>query len=125
MKTYFAVAGAWLLFSCTPKSQTESKFVALPFDVTGSVRAMPSFQKGLLLLHNFEYDDAAEAFLEAQQIDSTFVMAYWGEAMTHNHPVWGEVDVEKARGTLQKLAGSTSARCKSQISIGGRFSESH
>ncbi|GAB3166276.1 hypothetical protein GCM10027291_11530 [Telluribacter humicola] len=69
---------------------------------------MTHFKKGLLLLHNFEYVDAAEAFVEAQQIDPNFVMAYWGEAMTYNHPVWGDVDTEKARAALQKL-GSTPA----------------
>jgi hypothetical protein len=110
MKTYFTFLGVWLLLSCTPQSKTENRLVALPFAVTGSAEAIPSFQKGLLLLHNFEYDDAAEAFLEAQKIDSSFVMAYWGEAMTYNHPVWGDLDLEKARATLQKLGESPKAR---------------
>ena len=43
---------------------------------------------GLALLHSFEYVDAAEAFREAQRVDSGFAMAYWGEALTYDHPIW-------------------------------------
>ena len=60
---------------------------------TPSAEAQTAFIRGLLLLHLFEYDDAAKAFQAAEKIDPTFVMAYWGEAMTHNHPVWNELDV--------------------------------
>ena len=36
-------------------------------------------------MHSFEYEDAREAFVEAQKADPGFAMAYWGEAMTFNH----------------------------------------
>ena len=58
---------------------------------THSIEAQTDFIRGLLLLHVFEYDDAAKAFQAAEKIDPTFAMAYWGEAMTHNHPVWNAV----------------------------------
>ena len=54
-------------------------------------------------MHSFEYVDAREAFAEARQIDPDFAMAYWGEAMTHNHPVWFSQDTEAARDVLSKL----------------------
>ena len=37
-------------------------------------------------------------------------MAYWGEAMTHNHPVWMEQDAAAARAVLARLAPSREAR---------------
>src|SRR4051812_48068421 len=98
------------IVSCNPPSKNNETLTALPFAVTGAPSAMPHFQKGLLLLHNFEYEDAAESFVEAQRADSTFVMAYWGEAMTYNHPIWAEVDVDKAREILQKLGNDEAAR---------------
>jgi hypothetical protein len=52
------------------------------FANSGSAAAQESFLRGLLLLHSFEYEDAAEAFRQAEQIDPGFAMAYWGEAMT-------------------------------------------
>ena len=53
--------------------------------MTGSESAIPLFHEGLLLLHSFEFEDAAEKFVAAQQIDSNFVMAYWGEAMSFDN----------------------------------------
>lgn len=109
MKIPILLVGICVLTTCTQPQSTKSRdSESLTLDVTGSASAMPHFKKGLLLLHNFEYTDAAEAFVEAQKLDPTFMMAYWGEAMTYNHPVWGDLDIEKARATLQKL-GSTPA----------------
>ncbi len=54
-------------------------------------------------MHSFEYDDAAELFRLAQQEDSSCVMAFWGEALTYNHPIWQEQDYEKGKAALEKL----------------------
>ena len=37
-------------------------------------------------------------------------MAYWGEAMTFNHPLWMEQDAEAARKVLERLAPTREAR---------------
>jgi len=50
------------------------------FSNSGSEEAQQDFLDGLLMLHSFQYEDARELFLAAQQIDPDFVMAYWGEA---------------------------------------------
>ena len=31
-------------------------------------------------------------------------MAYWGEAMSHNHPLWAQQDTEAAKAILEKIA---------------------
>lgn len=80
------------------------------FTPTGKTEAQPFFQQGLLLLHSFEYDDAKAAFVQAQELDPDMVMAYWGEAMTHNHPVWHRQDKEAAAAALAKLAPTPEAR---------------
>jgi tetratricopeptide (TPR) repeat protein len=98
------------LFSCSSKQKSNTGSLELPFSVDGKNEAMPAFQNGLRLLHNFEYEDAAEAFIEAQTIDPDFTMAYWGEAMTHNHAVWGDLDIDKARNTLAKLGNTKEER---------------
>ena len=87
-----------------------SKLGDIDFQVTGSVTAKPHFEKGLLLLHSFEYEDARAAFLEAQGADSTFAMAYWGEAMTYNHSLWQRQEKEKAVAALNKLGKDQTAR---------------
>ncbi|MEL6922634.1 MAG: hypothetical protein AAFO94_01215, partial [Bacteroidota bacterium] len=78
--------------------------------VSGAAEAQPDFERGLLLLHSFEYEDAREAFLEAQQKDPNFAMAYWGEAMTFHHSLWLRQEKDKAIEALQKLASTKEAR---------------
>ena len=77
---------------------------SIDFPTSGSPAAQPLFIKGVLLMHSFEYDDAREAFVAAQQADPNFAMAYWGEAMTFNHPVWQRTSPDLARTALNKLA---------------------
>lgn len=83
---------------------------SIQIDVTGDAAAKKHFMDGMLLLHSFEYDDAAEQFQKAQAIDSTFVMAYWGEAMTKNHPLWRAQFTDEAQAILQRLAPDKAAR---------------
>ena len=80
------------------------------FANSGAAEAQEPFLRGLLLLHSFEYEDAREAFAEARAIDKDFAMAYWGEAMTHNHPVWFRQNTDKARDVLQELGATLDAR---------------
>ncbi|MEM7690267.1 MAG: tetratricopeptide repeat protein [Pseudomonadota bacterium] len=77
---------------------------------TANEAAKAPFLRGLALLHNFEYAFAAKEFRKAQQADPDFVMAYWGEAMTHNHPLWAEQDREAAQAVLSRLAADPAAR---------------
>jgi tetratricopeptide (TPR) repeat protein len=46
------------------------------------------FDRALALLHNFWYARALTQFQEIQQADPDCAMAYWGAAMTYNHPFW-------------------------------------
>ena len=46
------------------------------------------FDRALALLHNFWYERALEAFNEIIRTDPECAMAYWGAAMTYNHPFW-------------------------------------
>ncbi len=82
----------------------------IDFPNSGARAAQPEFIRGALLLHSFEYDDAREAFQRAEQIDPTFAMAFWGEAMTHNHPLGSQENRQAAREALAKLAQTAEAR---------------
>jgi tetratricopeptide (TPR) repeat protein len=88
----------------------ESDLGALSFPNTGAPEAQDAFIRGALLLHSFEYEDAREAFHEAQKIDLDFAMAYWGEAMTHNHPLWRQQDQAAAIEALNRYAPDPAAR---------------
>jgi tetratricopeptide (TPR) repeat protein len=89
---------------------TRPRVGTVSFPNSGAAAAQPSFLLGLAQLHNFEYDAAALAFREAQRIDPGFAMAYWGEAMTRNHPIWMEQDFAGARRVLARLAPTAAQR---------------
>jgi tetratricopeptide (TPR) repeat protein len=80
------------------------------FANSGSPAAQPAFQRGVVALHNFQYEDAVEAFQEAQRRDPGFALAYWGEAMAFNQTLWLNQDVEQARKILGRLGPTAEAR---------------
>lgn len=92
------------------KEEASSQLGTIEFTVTGNEEALPHFKRGLLLLHSFEYQDAREEFLKARELDPDMAMAYWGEAMTYNHSLWGEQDYEAGVATLQKLGQNGQTR---------------
>ena len=98
-----------LAVACSP-TKTDDRLGTIYFEPTGSDEAVKHFEEGLLLLHSFEFDDAAIAFLSAQETDPTMAMAYWGEAMTYNHPLWAEQDYDKGVAALNKLSASEDDR---------------
>jgi tetratricopeptide (TPR) repeat protein len=75
----------------------------LDFPNSGAASAQDAFDRGVKLLHSFEFDDARAAFIEAQEVDPGFAMAIWGEAMTLNHPLWAQQDRDTALEVLAKL----------------------
>ncbi|MEM6494613.1 MAG: tetratricopeptide repeat protein [Pseudomonadota bacterium] len=85
-----------------------TEFMVFETGVTGE--AHEQFLRGLALLHNFEYSRAAAAFRKAQAADPDWVMPYWGEAMTHNHPLWEYQDRSAALAALAKLAPTPDER---------------
>ena len=115
---YYLLFTLLVLISCKEEStsklesqaDTSEQLGQIHLEVTGHADAQPFFKKGLLLLHSFEFDDAEDAFDEALAIDSTFVMAIWGKAMTHNHPLWREQETETAREAMSLLGDTPEER---------------
>ena len=96
------------LFACPARA--DEGLGRISFPTSGSAAAQPAFIRGVLLLHSFEFDDAAEAFREARRIDPGFAMAYWGEALTHNHPLWRYQNRDAALKVLAELGRTPEAR---------------
>jgi len=89
---------------------SDDRLGRISFPTSGSRAAQPHFIRGVLLMHSFEFDDAAEAFRQARSIDPGFAMAYWGEALTHNHPLWRYQDRDAALKVLAELAPTAEGR---------------
>lgn len=80
------------------------------FPNSGSPAAQTEFLRGVTALHNFQYEDAIEAFQAAQVLDRDFAMAYWGEAMACNQTLWLNQDAATASQVLHRLGMTSEER---------------
>lgn len=101
-----------LFFICIKSSVYAFDPSVIDFPTSGKPEAQEHFIKGVWLLHNFDYNRAEEAFRAAQDIDPDFVMAYWGEAMTYNYPLWFRQDKDEALIALSFIDTDARKRVK-------------
>jgi Tfp pilus assembly protein PilF len=83
-------------------------------------------ERGLALLHSFQYDEAEQAFTNVSRLDPQCALAYWGKAMALYQQLWdfpnartlaeGQRDVEQA----QKL-GVEDTRSREYIEAAAAF----
>ncbi|HEY6930304.1 MAG TPA: tetratricopeptide repeat protein [Thermoanaerobaculia bacterium] len=109
-RRHACILGPLAILLCAPLPADSGDLGRIDFATSGSPAAQAHFLRGALLLHSFEFDDAADEFREAEKIEPGFAMAYWGEAMTFNHPLWMEQNREAALEALQKLAPTREER---------------
>lgn len=76
------------------------------FPTSGTPEAQQHFLRGVAALHSFWYEEALEEFQAATKLDPDFMMGYWGEAMTYNHPLWAQQDTEAGRKAVAKIKDS-------------------
>ena len=67
------------------------------FPTSGAPAAQEEFELGVLALHSFWYEEARDHFRKARELDPSFAMAYWGEAMTHDAPLQGPRGVQDSK----------------------------
>ena len=85
---------------------------SVEFANSGAAEAQPAFLTGMKALHSFEFATAGEAFREAQAIDPDFALAYWGEALSYNFPLWAAQDRKAALAALARYAPTPEARAE-------------
>jgi tetratricopeptide (TPR) repeat protein len=105
-----ATTGLLLLALNTSPPAPACGFGGVFLSTSGSADAQSSFLCGVAALHSFEYEEANDAFKQAQSIDPGFAMAYWGEAMTYSQTLWRHEDVDAGRQTLARWRSTRSAQ---------------
>lgn len=69
-------------------SSSDEGFGRVHMDISCAPALAAEFDRALALLHNFWYARALERFNQLLKNDPGCAMAYWGAAMTYNHPFW-------------------------------------
>ncbi len=111
MKHILVLTAALTVAAAGPRAQTGTgELGTINFPTSAKPAAQAPFLVGTKALYNFEFDIAAEAFQQSQKADPGFALAYWGEAMSYNHPLWAQQDLAAARRVLERLAPTAAAR---------------
>ncbi len=77
------------------------------FPTSCTAEVQPTIEKGVALLHSFQYTESEKTFAEAATREPKCAIAYWGKAMALFHQLWdfpnektlkeGRKDIEKAQ----------------------------
>src|SRR5271170_2814376 len=67
---------------------TPGQLGKIDFPTSCSKEAQPELEKGLALLHSFQYKESGADFTEAVKRDAKCAIGYWGEAMAHYYQLW-------------------------------------
>jgi tetratricopeptide (TPR) repeat protein len=83
----------------------DEKLGAVSFATSCAPAVQSQFERGVALLHSFEYEVADSQFEEVATKDLRCAMAYWGQAMTFYHELWDrpiKADLAKGAELLAK-----------------------
>src|SRR6516162_11315920 len=101
-----------------PYSAQEEGLGRVHMDISCSTTVGVDFDRALALLHNFWYVRALERFNEVSNNDPGCAMAYWGGAMTYNHPFWdppSQADERAAWALVQKGLSASEASPRERL----------
>ena len=71
------------------------------FPISCAPAVQSTFNKGVALLHSFQYQEAEQTFTQVAQQDPTCAMAYWGKAMSLYHQLWEWPSADTLKQGLQ------------------------
>ena len=91
-----AFLSLWFLRDATSPVEANSHTGAVAADQLGRVdfptscssKVQRTIEKGVALLHSFQYQQAKQVFTEAATQEPPCAMASWGEAMSLYHQLW-------------------------------------
>ena len=90
----------------SPAAPTD-KLGSVNFPTSCSSEVQPAIEKGVALLHSFQYTESKKTFADAVTREPKCAMAHWGKAMTLYYQLWefpnakllkeGHKEIEAAR----------------------------
>ena len=121
------ILAAALAFCLTPRSaQAGEESAAAPADQLGNVTfptscsaaVQPAIEKGVALLHSFQYTEASKAFADSATRDPKCAIAHWGKAMTLYYQLWefpNDKLMKQGRKEIEAAQKLHSANAREQV----------
>jgi tetratricopeptide (TPR) repeat protein len=75
-------------------SESNERLGTVTFPVSCAAESQAPFNRGVALLHDFWYEEARAQFNRLVKSDPSCAMAYWGEAISAFHQIWGRPDAK-------------------------------
>jgi hypothetical protein len=101
-----------------PYSESDEGFGRVHMDISCAPAVAAEFDRALALLHNFWYVRALERFNQVLKNDPRCAMAYWGAAMSYNHPFWdppSQADESAAWTLVQRGLSAQEASAREKL----------
>ncbi|MEA2783990.1 MAG: hypothetical protein QOF71_94 [Candidatus Eremiobacteraeota bacterium] len=117
MSRHFAWIASLLVIStlgASPPAAPEHGIGNVHMEISCGPDANARFDRGLALVHSFWYDRALSEFDATIKAHPDCAIAYWGAAMTYNHPLWGPPTEADVRAARMYLGRATSAGTRNQ-----------
>ena len=99
-------------------SESDEGLGRVHMDISCRPVVRAEFDRALALLHNFWYVRALERFNQVVKDDPGCAIAYWGAAMTYNHPFWdppSQADETAAWTLVQKGMSAPEASAREKL----------
>jgi tetratricopeptide (TPR) repeat protein len=101
-KMRYSMRKKWLaplvaLLPALPAASAQTHLGKVDFLTSCSAEAQPLLEKGLALLHSFQYLEARQTFEEAGRKDQGCAMAHWGKAMSFYQQLWDFPDEKQMK----------------------------
>jgi hypothetical protein len=90
------------------------KVGTVSFPTSCSASVQKAFERGVALLHSFEYEVANHQFEEVAQKDPQCGMAYWGQSISRYHQLWGRPNAEDAKRGWELVQKAQATGTKTQ-----------
>src|SRR5215467_8844906 len=101
----FALACLCLLGAPSLSAAPADQLGKVNFPTLCSSEVQPTLEKGLALLHSFQYKESEQTFTEAATHEPKCAMAHWGKAMALYHQLWDfpqETTLKEGRKEIEK-----------------------
>ena len=82
----------------------EARLGKVNFPNSCSPEAQPLIEKGVALLHSFQYQEAQQTFEELEKKDANCATAHWGKAMALDYQLWEFPDEKKMKEGHKEIA---------------------
>jgi len=128
-KLFLSMAVACVLALTSAARTAEAGQVGtVTFPISATAQTQSMFERGLALMHSFQYEEAAEAFHAATTRDGRCAMCHWGNAMVIYQQLWQWPEpADMARGLreirIAQRTGAKTQRERAYINAAAAFFE--